>query len=441
MEPGWRIGDWVFESRRHVLRRGNQERRIEPKAAAVLARLVSATGRVVTKQELFDAVWPGLIVTDEVLPNAVYQIRRALDDDARAPRYVETVPKVGYRVVAEVEALSATRTEPPPRPIARPSRPAGWATLGAAAALLVLGVGIARWSTTEGPAAARVDPADLVARGWAVLEQSSPGAGREAAALATAALEADPTNADAWALAATSWSALASAGEIAAADGYGRARQAAATALGLDPGHVGALQARAVARWLGDWDWEGAESDLLAALEVAPDDSRTLARYAEMLLLRGRLDEASRAVTRAVDRDPGSIPVRLTAALVATMNATPELAERHYRSILAHHPEHAAARTHLAKLEGAPSGRSGEVRSDEERLAGLTSKERVRPGHLALWFVEAGRPAEALEWLERAVAERDTTILFFRFDPRWDPWRNHPRYRAAMSAAGLAPAS
>lgn len=65
----------------------------------------------------------------------------------------------------------------------------------------------------------------------------------------------------------------------------------------------------------------------------------------------------------------------------------------------------------------------------------------MRPGHLALWFLESGDESSALEWLERAVDQRDPTILFFRYDRRWDRLRSDPRYRTVMDRAGLIAAS
>jgi DNA-binding winged helix-turn-helix (wHTH) protein len=473
MEPAWRIGRFTFEPRRHVLRAcDGDERRIEPKAAVVLMRLVEGGGRVVTKQELFDAAWPGLIVTDEVLPNAIYQIRRALDDDARSPRYVETIPKVGYRLVASVtrhDAQQLDHAPPEERPVndsADPSRamlrppvraPRA-AVLAGAVLLLVLTVALtlastldpAGWRAAPGPTAPSrsIGPEDLVARGWAVLDESLPGAGAEATALASAALRARPDDVDAWALLAESWCARAATGEVAAALAYGRARRAAARALAIDPDHPGALRASAAARWLGEWDWRGAESDLAAALEADSHDARSRARYAELLLMQGRTEDAQRAAARAVETDPRSIAVRLTAGLVAWMSGDLELAARHYRTVLARRPDHPAARASLAKVERPPAPPARAAPSEpegqevqEERLAALAAKGRVRAGHLALWFAEAGRPDEAFEWLDRAIAERDATVLFFRFDPRWDRWRDHPRYRTAMATAGLPPRS
>ena len=73
------------------LRRGTQEVRLTPKSLGMLQHLAERQGRVVTKDEPFAAVWSDVAVTDSALATCIQEIRRALDDDAREPRYVETV--------------------------------------------------------------------------------------------------------------------------------------------------------------------------------------------------------------------------------------------------------------------------------------------------------------------------------------------------------------
>ena len=82
------------------LRRGTQEVHLTPKSLGVLCHLAERPGRVVTKGELFAAVWSDAAVTDSALATCIQEIRRALDDDARAPRFVETVHRRGYRFAA-----------------------------------------------------------------------------------------------------------------------------------------------------------------------------------------------------------------------------------------------------------------------------------------------------------------------------------------------------
>ena len=83
------------------LKRGQQEVRLTPRSLAVLGLLASQPGRVVTKDELFTTVWQETAVTDAALATCIQEIRRALGDTARDPRFIETIHRRGYRFVAE----------------------------------------------------------------------------------------------------------------------------------------------------------------------------------------------------------------------------------------------------------------------------------------------------------------------------------------------------
>ncbi|HKE48212.1 MAG TPA: winged helix-turn-helix domain-containing protein [Rhodanobacteraceae bacterium] len=76
------------------------EPRLTPKAAAVLLQLAHAAGRTLSRDDLLNEVWKGTCPTPDVLTQAVKDLRRALGDDLHAPRFVETLPRLGYRLVA-----------------------------------------------------------------------------------------------------------------------------------------------------------------------------------------------------------------------------------------------------------------------------------------------------------------------------------------------------
>ena len=82
------------------------EPRLTPKAAAVLLQLVRAAGRTLSREDLLNEVWKGTCPTPDVLTQAVTDLRRALGDDLHAPRFVETLPRLGYRLVAPAHVSS-----------------------------------------------------------------------------------------------------------------------------------------------------------------------------------------------------------------------------------------------------------------------------------------------------------------------------------------------
>lgn len=113
-------------------------RPLEPKSFKLLMFLVEHPGRAVSKDELMAAVWADTAVSDNSLARAITQIRKALGDDPKAPRYIETVPTVGYRFAGQcrVEEISS-------RPSKR--RWPWWVAAGG----VVLGVGVVGWLVTQ----------------------------------------------------------------------------------------------------------------------------------------------------------------------------------------------------------------------------------------------------------------------------------------------------
>lgn len=135
-----RIGDWEFDPTSGELVRGERTVRLGPKTAVVLAALAARPGEVLPKEELLSAAWGERIVGDEVLAHALWEIRKALGDDARQPEYVETIPKRGYRLIAEAVG--------PPVSASGAGRAPAWrsrALAAAAAALLAVAAGAVWW--------------------------------------------------------------------------------------------------------------------------------------------------------------------------------------------------------------------------------------------------------------------------------------------------------
>ena len=98
---GFRLGEWYVCPERNCIASEENELHLEGKVMAVLVRLSEQAGQLVTKTELLDRVWPNQAVADGVLTRAVYELRRALEDDAGKPRYIETVPRLGYRMLEQ----------------------------------------------------------------------------------------------------------------------------------------------------------------------------------------------------------------------------------------------------------------------------------------------------------------------------------------------------
>ena len=114
----------------------SEVRPLEPKSFRLLQFLVENPERALSKDEIMGVVWPGTFVSDHSLTRAITQIRKALEDDPKAPRFIETLPTIGYRFIAkpcEVSAVEAP-TSPEEPPGAKAGFPQWRLTLAAAAA-------------------------------------------------------------------------------------------------------------------------------------------------------------------------------------------------------------------------------------------------------------------------------------------------------------------
>src|SRR5215213_3046784 len=116
------FGDYELDTGRVQLLRDGEPVPLEPKAFAVLRLLAVHAPHVVDKADLFALVWKDTAVTDNALTRIIAQLRKALGDDARDPRYIATVSARGYRLLPAVRMVDGDAVRHP-RP-AEPSAPA-----------------------------------------------------------------------------------------------------------------------------------------------------------------------------------------------------------------------------------------------------------------------------------------------------------------------------
>lgn len=160
-----RFGRHVLDIDRGCLLDGDGEIALRPKTFAVLRFLIENNARLVSKEDLFTAVWSDLTVTDDVLVQSIGELRRALGEDG--PRLIKTIPRRGYRFDAEVSP-DVSIEEPAPPPLLLPQPPAPRTRrVGAALliGLLLLTAGLV-WAAI-GPGGANPDSAASLRPGLA----------------------------------------------------------------------------------------------------------------------------------------------------------------------------------------------------------------------------------------------------------------------------------
>jgi DNA-binding winged helix-turn-helix (wHTH) protein/tetratricopeptide (TPR) repeat protein len=156
------FGPFRLDPVRRSLRRDGVPVVLTPKLFDMLLYLVENPGRILSKDELLDAVWPGRVVEEANISQTIFTLRRALSDAASGERYIETASGRGYRFIAPVSLEPFQTLQPPtavppapsPEPVIQPApippKPVSRRRLAAAGAALVVAAGVAAWLLRTG---------------------------------------------------------------------------------------------------------------------------------------------------------------------------------------------------------------------------------------------------------------------------------------------------
>jgi DNA-binding winged helix-turn-helix (wHTH) protein len=137
---GFAFEGFVLDADQRRLLADDQPIEINGRYLDALALMVRDCGKLVSKDRFLEEVWRGVPVTDEALTQCIKTLRRKLGDDASRPRFIETVPKHGYRFIAPVTVLEGASSEPAARTPASPER---WREFLATLSAGIVGGGLA----------------------------------------------------------------------------------------------------------------------------------------------------------------------------------------------------------------------------------------------------------------------------------------------------------
>jgi TolB-like protein/Flp pilus assembly protein TadD len=283
------------------------------------------------------------------------------------------------------------------------------------------------------------------------------------------ALEKDPDNALAHSGIALVWLGRGHLGIVSPREALARAREPIAKAIALDGASAEAHTVLGGLRFYLEWDWAGAEREILRAIELNPNNPDAHQVYADLLLVRARPEQALEEVRRALELDPlnfwmqmavGGRLLRLgrwdegVAALRRSMSNEPNLTlARRYLWIALHHEGRGAdasaeAGSYFALLGWpdvaeavgrgfAHDGYSGAMREAARALEARAKRSYVQGTQVAALYAYAGDPEKALEWLERAYDAGDSWLVFLMDDPRFESLRSAPRFQAVLRRMNL----
>ena len=170
--PQFRVADWEVDPASGWLRRGGITRKLEPRVMDLLVALAQQPAVVLAREELEAQVWSGMVVGYDALSSAMIKLRKALGDDPHHPRYIETLPKKGYRLIAPVQEADTTATsQTAPTRVRFEKKPrfynyfpqSSWRLTTGVLFLLVSGLFI--WQFTHRPVP-EIDDIAVVAQQW-----------------------------------------------------------------------------------------------------------------------------------------------------------------------------------------------------------------------------------------------------------------------------------
>jgi DNA-binding winged helix-turn-helix (wHTH) protein len=469
--PSWVFGVFRFDPASLELTRSGRPVPLAPLPAQTLALLIERAGTVVSREALTDHLWGRETYVDAAagIHTAMRQIRRALGDSASHARFIETLPRRGYRFVAPVErpgvteAASSALATPPVDARGR------WIAIASALAALALVALLAlRAPPAAKPPIAEILPSHPAAleayfKGRYVLDGEGSERAERAVAFFERALDLDERH-------APSWLGLAEARLVQAnRDGdpaaFAAAAEAADRAVRLAPTLGAAWAARAAARWRADWNWEAAEADYAVALERSPDDADVHLAYAFFCAARGRHDPAIRhglESRRLEPLEPGAnldlawlhLYARRWPQVVAeslhALTLEPDLFTAHYTLALGYEglgEERQATEAYLRMWQaaGAPPARVEAARALAAAERQSQQQEWWTAGHgaarlpafeRALIHFSRGEVAAGWAALERSVDRRELQAAMLAVDPRLDPLRGEATFQELLAAIG-----
>ncbi|MFQ5904642.1 MAG: tetratricopeptide repeat protein, partial [Candidatus Binatia bacterium] len=252
-------------------------------------------------------------------------------------------------------------------------------------------------------------------------------------------------------------------------EAYPRAKAAAMKALKLDSTLAEAHSSLGLVRFWFDWDWSGAETAFKRAIELNPSYSIAHLRYAQLLMVRGRLVEAHTAITRAWELDPLSLRANIFLGMYSYLTRAYDHAIEQHKKTLELNPSYHLAHFYLGlayEAKGleedaiaafekavttgggtiavawlghayAEAGYKSEALKILDELKERSNGEYVPPFAIAVIYEGLGDTDSTFEWLGKAYQERSSWIPFIKGLPWFDSLHGDPRFTVLLKKIGL----
>ena len=442
---GYEFGNFRLDLIERCLLRDGIPVPLAGKVFETLRVLVEHSGRVAEKKRLMEEVWADTFVADSNLSQNVFTLRKLLGEGEDGQRFIETVPRRGYRFVAsarEVHENYALSQEAAPCLTIEPGRDA-----------------------------AAIRAHNFYLKGRFFWNKRTEVGLKKALQYFQCALNVDPLYALAYAGLADCYIMLCEYGLLASEDSHRNGKAAALKALELDESLAEAHASLGLITMLYDWDLAAAETGFKRAIKLNPNYATAHQWYAVHLAISGRFDESFVQIRQALELDPLSPIISVNVARIHYFARQYDEALKCCRTILETEPtfgvaqkimglayeqkgmseEALAAFQRAFDLLGdtpemigflahayAISGDLEEAHKLLQRLEEMARLRHLRSFPFVVAYTALGDLDQVFECLEKARRERCDSLPYLKVMPLFDCLRSDPRFTDLMQRAGLA---
>jgi DNA-binding winged helix-turn-helix (wHTH) protein len=411
---------------------------LTPRAVLLLKTLVCSKGRLLTKEELLDRVWAGTVVEEGNLSQTIFVLRKALGEGKKDPKFILTVPGRGYQFIGTVIELTDSRS-----------------------------LDINKYERFSASATVSTAAFESYVQARSFWNKRTEAGLKQAVAHFEEAIRQDPSFAFAYSGLADSHRMLADFYSAALPsgrpDGLSDTERIRSE---LSVAHTTLGYAKA----FHDWDWTGAESEFLLAIELEPSSATAHQWYADLLNVLGRFNEAYEHFAKAISLAPDSAmaatglagfyytrreSVRLIEQARRIIQIDPEFGYGHFYlgfglEFGGMEAEAVDALATAATKFGEPLEIGEELRAAyrqngmngvwHKRLEQYETRPHLKnyPRYLkSLVPIRLGDRETSLTWLEQAFEQRDRGVIYAKYDPLLEPLRGDRRFKELIKRIGL----
>jgi DNA-binding winged helix-turn-helix (wHTH) protein/tetratricopeptide (TPR) repeat protein len=440
---GYEFGNFRLDLIERCLLRDGIRVPLAGKVFETLRVLVEHGGRLAEKKRVMQEVWADTFVDESNLSQNVFMLRKVLGETEGGQRFIETVPRRGYRFVATVREMHENHavTEEAHRLGIEPGRDAG------------------------------IKAHSLYLKGRFFWTKRTEVGLKKALEYFQTALNVEPLYALAYAGLADCYIMLGEYGLLASEDSYRNGKAAALKALELDESLAEAHASLGLISMLYDWDLAAAEKAFKCAIELNPKYATAHQWYAVYLAVSGKFDEAFAQIRRAQELDPLSPIISVNVARIHYFARQYDEALRCCRTILETEPSFgvahkimglayaqkgmfkdavAALQRALDLLGDTPemigflahayaiSGDRDQAHKFLERLEEMAKLRHLRSFPFVVAYTGLGDFDQVFARLERAQRERSDSLPCLKVMPLFDCLHSDPRFNDLMRRSGLA---